>query len=74
MNVCNIRSDVGEEASVSNLIVTREVGVCEPIDDLRSNFQRFWDPESIGICKDSKEEQIKTEQEQFKINIEREEG
>ena len=59
--------------SVSNLIVTREIGVSQPTDDLTLNLQRFWETESIGIYNDPEEKTIKAEEELFKLNIEREE-
>ena len=60
------------EITVSNLVITREVGTSEPMDDLKSSLQRFWKTESIGIYEEPEEKCIKTEQEQFQINIERE--
>ena len=60
--------------SVSHLIVTRDVGVSQPTDDLKLNLQRFWETESIGIFKEPEEKSIKDEEELFQLNIERESG
>ena len=60
--------------SVSHLIVTRDVGVCQPRDDLKLNLQRFWETESIGILKEPEKKSIKDEEELFQLNIERENG
>jgi hypothetical protein len=58
--------------SVTNLIITREVGVCEPTDYLKSNLKRFWETESIGIYEEAEEKRSQTATERFNINIERE--
>ena len=59
---------------VSHLIVTREVRVSQPTDDLKLNLQRFWETESIGIFKEPGEKSIKDEEELFQLNIEHENG
>ena len=66
--------DAGCEStnSVTNLIITREVGVCEPTDYLKLNLKRFWETESIGIYEEAEEKRSQTATERFNINIERE--
>ena len=57
--------------SVSNLIIEREIGGCDQVDDLKLSLQRFWETEAIGIHESSEEKQLSVEHEEFQINIER---
>jgi hypothetical protein len=37
--------------SVSNLIIEREIGFCDQVDDLKLSLKRFWETEALASMK-----------------------
>ena len=51
----NIGHNNANEVSVTNLILQQEVGLRDKTDELKTQLQRFWEMETIGIHDIAKE-------------------